>query len=119
MSIIALEGLIFYAHHGHYEEERKLGGKFSVDIYIETDFNKAISSDDLKDAVDYERVYKLIYEEIQHKTKLLESLADRILKRIMNTFPAIKFAKVRVTKYTPPVGGMCEKVFVELESLRK
>jgi dihydroneopterin aldolase len=31
---ITLEGMEFFAHHGYYQEEQKIGNKFAVDIMI-------------------------------------------------------------------------------------
>ncbi|RZK29989.1 MAG: dihydroneopterin aldolase, partial [Hymenobacter sp.] len=33
MGQIALEGLEFFAFHGYYDEEQKIGNKYGVDIY--------------------------------------------------------------------------------------
>ena len=35
-----------YAYHGCMDEEAVLGGKFSVDVSIETDFSKSAKSDE-------------------------------------------------------------------------
>jgi dihydroneopterin aldolase len=36
MGKITLEGLEFFAFHGYYDEEQKIGNKYGVDITIET-----------------------------------------------------------------------------------
>ena len=62
METIRLNNMIFYAHHGYYEAERELGQKFEVDVVLECDLAKAIESDDLKDTVNYHRVYERVSE---------------------------------------------------------
>jgi dihydroneopterin aldolase len=37
---IGLEGMEFYAYHGVYEEERKIGGKYIVDVLVHTNANR-------------------------------------------------------------------------------
>ena len=45
MGLIQIEGMEFYAYHGHYEEERIVGNRFLIDIDIKTNTKKAESSD--------------------------------------------------------------------------
>ncbi|MDX5443432.1 MAG: dihydroneopterin aldolase, partial [Hymenobacteraceae bacterium] len=47
MGQIALEGMEFFAFHGFYDEEQKIGNKYGVDLYIKTDLHAAAESDDL------------------------------------------------------------------------
>ena len=42
MSLIALEGMQFYAYHGVYDEEQIIGNNYVIDIYISTNYSKAI-----------------------------------------------------------------------------
>lgn len=37
MGVIEIEGMKFYAFHGHYETERRVGNNFRVDVKLETD----------------------------------------------------------------------------------
>jgi dihydroneopterin aldolase len=48
MGLIAVEGMQFYAHHGYHKEEQMLGGKYTVDVYLKTDFNEAAATDKLE-----------------------------------------------------------------------
>ena len=47
MGKITLDGLEFFAFHGYYDEEQKIGNKFGVDITIETSLEKAGMDDKL------------------------------------------------------------------------
>jgi 7,8-dihydroneopterin aldolase/epimerase/oxygenase len=51
MGLIKIENMEFYAFHGHYREEQIVGNKFIVDLTLETDMEKPMKSDSLKDAV--------------------------------------------------------------------
>ena len=56
MGLIQIENMEFYSFHGHFREERIVGNKFLVDLTIETDMKMPQASDNLKDAVNYQRI---------------------------------------------------------------
>ena len=105
--IIELEGMEFHAFHGCLEKERKEGNTFLVDFYAETELKKAVKSDDLKDTIDYGRVYDIVAEQMAVPSNLLENVAGRILDAVRKEFKEILFLKIRVSKKNPPVNGAC------------
>ncbi len=106
--------MIFYAHHGYYQAERELGQKFQVDVEMECDFAKAIQSDSLNDAVNFEAVYQTVFRIFSsYKFTLLETLADRIAKDVLKNFPASSVL-IRVRKPQVPLNGFLDNVEVEL-----
>ena len=111
---ISLEGLEFFANHGFYEEEQKIGNKYSVDIKIEADFEKAAVSDKLEHTINYENLYQIIQQEILQRSRLLEHIAKRIIERVRQEFEHIGTVEVSVSKYNPPLGGICHKAKVTL-----
>jgi dihydroneopterin aldolase len=114
-SIIEIEGMEFYAYHGHYKEERIVGNKFVLDIYLETDTSKAELTDNIDDALNYQTVYEIIKEQMGEKSYLLEHIANRILNAIYAKFEnKIISSKLKVSKINPPMGGQIEKVSVTL-----
>lgn len=112
--IIEIEGMEFYAFHGHFAEEQIVGNYFLVDVKIECDCDAAAQSDELNDALDYQMVYRIVKEEMQIKSKLLEHLCKRILDRFYETFPKIIHARIKVKKMNPPMGGKMNSVSVSL-----
>lgn len=118
MGIIEIEGMQFFAFHGHFEAEQIVGNHFQVDIRFETDCSKAAISDDLKDAVNYQEVYNLVKKEMEITSHLLENVAKRILDALFLCFPVINEAKVKISKLNPPMGGEIEKVGVTLTKKR-
>ncbi len=115
MGLIQIENMEFYAFHGHYREEQIVGNKFLVDLNIESNMDAPADSDNLKDAIDYQRAYRLVKEEMEKKSKLLENIAKRILDVIYSNFEGISLVKVKVSKINPPMGGgRIEKVSVTL-----
>jgi dihydroneopterin aldolase len=63
---------MFHAFHGLYEEEKKNGNNFVVNVDIEVDTDGIIS--DLQQTVDYVEVFQLIQKRMLQATPLLETL---------------------------------------------
>ena len=114
MGQLVLENMEFYAYHGHYDEEQTIGGRFSVDLVIETDLSKAAETDLLEDAIDYSSVYDLVKNEMGKPSRLLEHLALRIIKAVYTASDRITTVKVTVSKRNPAIGGNMNKFSVVL-----
>lgn len=114
MGKIALEGLEFFAYHGAYIEEQKIGNRYAVDINIETDFTTAAETDRLKETVNYEDVYDHIKEVMHQKHRLLEHIGYSIIERIRLQYPNIQEVEVSVSKFNPPIGGVCERAKITM-----
>ena len=112
--MIQIEGMEFYAFHGHFKEEQIVGNKFLIDVTIESDMEKPMESDNLKDAVNYQRVYEIVKQEMKKKSHLLEHIAGRILNSLYTEMEGIRKATVKVSKMNPPVGGKVNSVSVIL-----
>src|ERR1700761_5899537 len=110
MGLIAVEGLQFYAHHGYYKEEQVLGGKYTVDIYLTTNFDEAAKSDQLKKTIDYEQIYQITKAEMEIHAKLIEHVCKRILNKIRANNPQLVHLKVRGSKPSPPLKGHVDRV---------
>lgn len=104
----------FYSFHGHFKEERIVGNKFLVDLTVETDMKAPSESDNLKDAVNYQRLYEIIKQQMEMKSHLLEHIAGRILDAIYSEMEGIKKATVKVSKMNPPMGGKIGSVSIIL-----
>lgn len=114
MGCIEIEGMEFYAYHGHYEEEQIVGNRFLIDLKIETDCRKAAVSDDIEDAVNYQTAYKIIKAEMKKKSNLLENIAGRILDAIYEKLDNLKSVTIKVSKMNPPMGGKIKKVSITM-----
>ncbi|WP_341227080.1 dihydroneopterin aldolase [uncultured Arcticibacterium sp.] len=112
MGLISLEGMEFFAYHGYYDEEQKIGNKYSIDLSIEADLSNAAESDRLKDTINYEELYQLVLSVMQTKHRLLEHVAHDIIEKIKVTYGSVKKVTVGVSKYNPPIGGICERAKV-------
>jgi len=115
MGLIQIENMEFYAFHGHFKEEQIVGNKFIVDLTIETDMSGPSKSDNLKDAVNYQKAYQIVKAEMEKKSYLLENIAGRILDALYSEMTGITKATVKVSKMNPPVGGRIGSVSVVME----
>jgi dihydroneopterin aldolase len=114
MGLIQIENMEFYAFHGHFREERIVGNKFLVDLTIESDMSIPAESDNLKDAVNYQRVYEIIKLQMETKSYLLEHIAGRIIDAIYAEMSGIEKITVKVSKMNPPMGGKIGSVSIVL-----
>lgn len=115
MSLIAIEGMEFYAYHGCFEEEKIIGTGFMVDLSFKTDTTEAEKTDKLKKTVNYLKVYQVVKKEMEISSNLLEHISRRILLAVQREFPQIDWAKVKIQKLNPPLGGKMKSVSVTLE----
>lgn len=119
MDKIIFDKMQFYAYHGVFEEETRLGQKFEVDLELFLDLSKPGESDCIEDTVNYALVYEVVKELVTGtKRKLLESLANSIAKELLKMFPLEEIA-VRVRKLQPPIPGHLKSVSVELKRSSK
>lgn len=115
MGKIALEGLEFFAYHGNYEEEQKIGNRYAVDIMIDTDFEEASVEDTLEKTIDYVQLSKIVEEQMQKPSRLLEHVGQQIIDQLFIAFNSISHIKVRISKYNPPIGRICSRAYIEIE----
>lgn len=119
MAKILLEGLEFFAYHGYHKEERKTGNRYNVDVMIEVDVTTAAVHDKLKETIDYAKLYQTVKEEMAQPAKLLEHIAHRIIQRVLEQFAEVTVVEVQVSKFNPPLGGVCRRACVTLREERK
>lgn len=118
-SHILLQNLRFYARHGVGEQERIVGNEFVVSLRLATDIGRAIESDEVSDTVSYADVFEAVREEMQIPSKLLEHVAGRIARRLLNDFPAIEAVELKLLKRNPPMGADIDAAGVELTLTRE
>ncbi|GAB4129212.1 MAG: dihydroneopterin aldolase [Raineya sp.] len=116
---IILENIEFFAYHGYYDEEQKIGNKYTLDVKIEAELHKAAQTDKLSDTINYEHIYQIIAKEMAIPTRLLEHIAQRIIDALFRQYAQIKAVEVAVGKHNPPIGGVCGKAKVILKQTRK
>ncbi|KAA1036162.1 dihydroneopterin aldolase [Macrococcus equipercicus] len=118
MDKIFLQGMKFYAYHGVFEEENKLGQIFVVDVELSIDLTEACATDELETTVNYGEAYQLIEEEMKESSKLLEHVAGRIAKTLFAHYNRVVALSVRITKENPPIAGHYDGVGIEINRTR-
>lgn len=115
MGKIRLDGMEFFAYHGCFDEEQIIGTRFIVDLEFNYDTHRAESGDHLSDAVNYQDVYRIVREEMEKKSYLIEHVARRIVDAVRASFPGITHIRVSIGKVNPPLGGKVGQVCCILE----
>ena len=108
MTTIELSGLVLFGHHGYLEEERRLGQRFLVDLWVDVADDRAVASDDIEHTADYRHLAAAVREVFGGDEKqLLEGLAGEVIDTILERFAAVERVRVRVRKpdvvLDPPV----------------
>ena len=109
---IEVSGIKVYAYHGCMEEESLIGGHYIVDVQLKTNFTASFLSDDLKDTVDYVAINSIVKQEMAIRSKLIEHVGNRILKRLKNEVGGIIEATIKVIKISPPIDGDVDNVAI-------
>ena len=115
MTTIFLTGMRFYAYHGCFEEEQKIGTHFVVDATLTYDAEAAVSDDDVEKSVNYLLVYRTIQRVMDEPKHLIETVADHIVREIKREFPQVQKVTVKLCKLNPPLDGKTEYVAVQME----
>ena len=109
---ITLKNCAFFAHHGVFAEETKLGQRFFVDACLQVEPNGALEEDRIEGTVHYGEAFAVIETVVTKRNKfLIESLALDIAKGLCEAFEQITSARITVRKPNAPVPGILD--FVE------
>ena len=111
---ISLNDLKFYAYHGVFDEERRIGNEFIVGLSVFIPFDKRIENDELEGTVSYAELYEIVKEEMSKPHNLLEKVAHNIWVRIKEKYEQISRGFIRIEKSRPPVAGMLGTASVTL-----
>ena len=118
MDKIILKKFRCYAYHGCLPEEAVIGSDYIVNLTVRANLNTSCASDSLNDTVDYVVLSKIIKEEMTIRSKLLEPVAHRILRRIFEECFLVKKATISVSKVSPPINADVERVAIKLSKKR-
>ena len=64
MDKITITGITGFGFHGVLEHERRDGQTFSVDLEVITNFDSAVTSDDVRDTVNYAELADIVHAAI-------------------------------------------------------
>lgn len=112
MNKIIVEGINTYSYHGCLEEEAKIGANYLVDVMMETDFTEAAKSDDLSKTIDYVVLFNIVKKQMAIRSKLIETVGQRIVDELKKEFNSLKKVEVKISKLNPPMNGNVERVSI-------
>lgn len=113
--IIEIEEMEFFAYHGCFEAEQTVGNKFIVYACLHYNCEKPAASDQIQDALSYQTAYEIIAREMMKRSHLLEHVGQRMLNALYEAFPQLTYARVKISKMNPPLGGKIGSTSVTLE----
>jgi len=116
---IYLKNVRCYSFHGCLKEESIIGSEYLVNLWAKGALGQASLTDKIDDAIDYVFLNKVIVEEMSIPSKLLETVAERILNRALNEDNRIQKITISVSKICPPINGDVESVAVKLSKKRE
>ncbi|WP_316737012.1 dihydroneopterin aldolase [Pedobacter aquatilis] len=109
---VALKDVKCFALHGFYPEEQLIGNHFVVDL--ETEFLPLGFDDELNQTVNYEDLNIIILEEMKNTQKLLETVLNNIISKVIKLYPFVETVNVSIKKLNPPMPGHIGHSFVKL-----
>src|SRR5215467_6345263 len=116
MSVITinLKQLRFFAHHGLYEEERKVSNEFIVDLEVGLAAPSSVVTK-MSETINYIKLYELVKTHMLQTTDLLETLATKITEDIHQSYSQVKKVSIDITKKYPPMINFSGNVAVNYE----
>lgn len=105
MGKIKLKNIKVFSYHGCLDEEGKIGSDYRINLIVNGDLSHSAKTDKLADTIDYVHLNKIVKEEMAIRSKLLETVAERILDRVLKELQLVQKVKVDVSKINPPIGG--------------
>lgn len=109
----------FFARHGVFPEENRLGQNYAVDLELFLDLSAAGRTDDLEQTINYAELYERVQEVVCGEThKLIEKLAHRLAETLLGSYAMLEAVTVRVVKPNPPFAIQFDGVCIEIHRKR-
>lgn len=115
---ITLHEMRFYAYHGVFAQEQRVGNHFIVELTFWADIAESLHRDELEETISYADVYEVIKAEMAIPSRLLEHVVGRISQRLFATFPRMQRIALTLSKCNPPFPGEVHSAAVTLEACR-
>lgn len=110
---IRMRNCAFFARHGVFEEEERLGQRFYVDAELKVETGPNLELDSIESTVDYGAAFIEIERIITGKRRfLIEALALDVARALCEKFEPIAQAIITVRKPNAPVPGVLDHVEV-------
>ena len=116
---IRLKNIQIYAYHGVRDYEREHGTRFEIDVELDASLDRAVTSDELADTIDYVSVQQEVSAiTTSNRFHLVETLADRIAGMLLLKFP-VQEVIVRVRKPGAALGTILDTVEIECRKTKQ
>lgn len=116
---ITVRNLALFAYHGVFEGEREIGQRFYLDVVVEADLEPASSADAVDSTVDYAQLVKVVSDAFTEKRqKLLETLAERVARRVFERFAIVEAVEVTIRKPSAPIEAVFDCVEIQIRRTR-
>lgn len=115
MGTIKLPNMRFYTYNGVLKAENELGQQISVDVTIHYPIETAVKDDDLETTVSYVDVYETVEKLVTTRQfKLIESLAQSLLVKLLSQFQQVTSIDVSVHKFYIPLPGIYDPFIISV-----
>ena len=103
--LIRLNNIRIHAFHGAIPTENVVGADYIVNVEVKADWGDAAKNDDLTKTINYAEINDIVREEMHKQRVLIETVAESIVDRILQSFTQAEEAEVSVAKLNPPMTG--------------
>ena len=100
---VHLEDLPFFSFHGLFPEERILGNSYRMSVSVSKQVSQEIK-DDISKTMDYGMIYQICAQVMADPVDLLETVCQRIAKKIQIQYPDYLTIEISLSKEHPPLG---------------
>jgi dihydroneopterin aldolase len=113
-----LHGLRVDCVLGVYSHEREQPQTILVDVELDYDFTAAAASDEVGEAVDYDRVAAAVTAlAVRRQFRLLEAMAEEAAAMLLDQLGAVQTVRIEIRKPQAVPAAVCS--FVRLERERR
>ncbi|MDE5790149.1 MAG: dihydroneopterin aldolase [Muribaculaceae bacterium] len=102
---IKLTDLRFFSSIGVFEQERKVGNDFIVNLEIRIDAS-SFEEENLDSSISYAEAYEVVKYIMGREWLLLETVAIKIKETLLARWPFILGGSIDITKVSPPISGI-------------
>lgn len=119
MDKIIIKNLELFSYHGVNKEEKLLGQKFLIDLYMYVDIRNSGEKDDLNSTISYSDVIKFLTKVMTEKSyDLLERVATVLARELFLKYERLNGLKLCLKKPMAPMKAHFDYVAVEIERFR-
>jgi dihydroneopterin aldolase len=99
-------------------EEALIGSDYLINLRAWADVAHSASTDALGDTVDYVALRRIVSEEMAIRANLLETVLERVARRVFSEHASVERVKISLAKLNPPLDGDVQAVRVVWDARR-